>query len=164
MRTLSGVILKHSGLSLVCLVLILLSSCSGGGFSVLSADLRSESVCSLSGGELKLEESALFFSVLPDGDGGTYSFSLEDPDGLVWEGSLHASEGGYVSEDLRLTDGLAFRSGDYSWRVIDESGQVVSGSVSYSADFSSLQPVSSAEGSGEYRDSFGNTVTVYGQP
>ena len=164
MRTLSGVILKRSGLSLVCLSLILLSSCSGGGFSVLSADLRSESVCSLSGGELKLEESALYFSVLPDGESGTYSFSLEDPDGLVWEGSLHASEGGYVSEDLRLTDGLAFKSGDYSWRVIDESGQVVSGSVSYSADFSSLQPVSSAEGSGEYRDSFGNTVTVYGQP
>ena len=111
------------GILFSALLLFCLSSCRNEEFSLTSASLTLNDTYSVNEeGEGVLEESFLSLSLYVDTD-DTYTFSLTSGP-LTWEGSLTGSDLSYLAEELRLTRGSFFPSGEYSLRLVNRRGQI----------------------------------------
>ena len=100
-------------------LLLILSSCSQGDWAPVSSSVEERITARSVEDVLVIDSRALVLTLaLPVED--SYSFSLTDPDGLEWEGSLTPDGGGfYTSDELVLTEGATFREGDYSLSVFN---------------------------------------------
>lgn len=99
------------------LLLLLAVSCAGQGFTASSVSLRER------GG-------FLIFSFIPDRS-ADYTLILRSPDGeLEWSSPLTSDEPYMVSDELGISSGAAFPEGDYTWFIMDDDGNELTGSIS----------------------------------
>lgn len=99
------------------LLLLLAVSCAGQGFTASSVSLRE------SGGYL-------VFSFIPDRS-ADYTLILRSPDGeLEWNSPLTSDDPYMVSDQLGLSEGARFPAGDYTWFIMDDDGNELTGSIS----------------------------------
>lgn len=116
----------------VVLALLVIPSCDDEDFAPVSSSLSSriELKCTPDGTlERSSERLVLSFTIPVDGE---YSYSLEDADGLVWEGMLTSDGGIWRSDELAVSSTASMLEGQYSYRIINRAGEVESGSVTYS--------------------------------
>lgn len=170
--------MKSSGsialLSLLILAMILvLPSCRDEDFRVTGAQLKGVTTYRLcEDGSLDMTGEYLVLSMTIPAD-DSYAFHLEDADGLVWEGDLSGEDGVYSSDGLTVSSTASLLEGEYLYRVINDEGEVESGSLDYHREdlvleFGQLSAthdlVEVADG-WSTRDSHGNTILIsYARP
>ena len=82
----------------LAVLMLILSSCSQGDWAPVSSSLEERISARSVEDVLVIDSRALVLTLaLPVED--SYSFSLTDPDGLEWEGSLTPDGGGFYASD-----------------------------------------------------------------
>lgn len=140
-------------------LLLILSSCSQGDWAPVSSSVEERITARSVEDVLVIDSRALVLTLaLPVED--SYSFSLTDPDGLEWEGSLTPDGGGfYTSDELVLTEGATFREGDYSLSVFNSHGELETLTLTFRHEsLPSDVPLLLRDRDVTWRDSEGNTV------
>ena len=103
----------------------------------------------------------------------SYAFHLEDADGLVWEGALSGEDGVYSSDELTVSSTANLLEGEYLYRVINDEGEVESGSLDFNREdlvlefgqLSATHDLVEVSDGWSTRDSHGNTILIsYARP
>ena len=160
-------------LAMVLAMVLVLPSCRDEDFRVTGAQLKGVSSYRLcEDGSLDMTGEYLVLSMTIPAD-DSYAFHLEDADGLVWEGDLSGDDGVYSSDGLIVSSTASLLEGEYLYRVINDEGEVESGSLDYHREdlvleFGQLSAthdlVEVADG-WSTRDSNGNTILIsYARP
>lgn len=170
--------MKSSGsialLSLLILSMILvLPSCRDEDFRVTGAQLKGVASYRLcEDGSLEMAGEYLVLSMTIPAD-DSYAFHLEDADGLVWEGALSGEDGVYSSDELTVSSTASLLEGEYLYRVINDEGEVESGSLDFNREdlvlefgqLSATHDLVEVSDGWSTRDSHGNTILIsYARP
>ncbi len=128
--------MRNKSLFLLLIVVSVLFGCAREGFEVNHAKLNRTIEASVDGNGVvtpERESINIAYSINPYRK--SFTFKLTSPDGdLSWEGDLKA--GRSKSEDLMITPGATFESGDYAILIYSEEGDVYSSSLALSeADY-----------------------------
>lgn len=154
-------------------MILVLPSCRDEDFRVTGAQLKGVASYRLcDDGSLEMADEYLVLSMtIPAND--SYAFHLEDADGLVWEGDLSGDDGVYSSDELTVSSTASLLEGEYLYRVINDEGEVESGSLDFNREdlvleFGQLSAthdlVEVADG-WSTRDNHGNTILIsYARP